>query len=699
MRQELLNLTSLIINFLMPIYSQSSEANEYILLDYLFDHIENDLSPHRVNVIAEDFDQLSHLGKKIVQKANAYVASSNYDYKTIEKMKQIDIHSQPYDNLIRHTPEGLSLMFGIIEMKSRSNLLKNIRTMLTYSSKMNPWFRGKLVINIIKNEDIDLEHFFQSVWSWDFIDVTMIEWNQINSTNKSMRNSTIRNMDDVFVYSYDSSNGNIRRQILTAQMEPFLKVLKNFGEYPLLVKEYEKSDEIDIPEEISLDILNISLGYKRDMPLLLSLIEAMNCSLRIYKKKNGDKYEPKSYNTWLSSQIDLPFNDWMDQFDRDVEDALYMGQVYTEYRSSIYMPRFTKLWMYLRRRKVYERSISFTSIMIFSVFIYTAWIFAIWARLLGFRERNWNFLNILTAQMGGSIKHDGPMKRSEMIFQISIYVATLIIATYGSDYMYQIFLMHQKLPKIETFRNLAETGIELVMDTYQYPFFHVLLKNEILEKIENRIQHRRLISGSNLFCFNKNPTAVVDDIINLCISLSKSPEYILKSDHEWQVDKIENPIHILMPSIELNDDSILFIKTRMEELITRFSETGHLDSWWKNFNSPNISNGIDNSLKPKLQKDDDEVPLESQLWPVLLVGYSVGFVVLIGELIWRYYIGKTKFVKLLKSFYQYAHSSPKNPQIRKNNLFLTIQKRRTVQIQEYPATQKFARIDHFCRSA
>ncbi|KAJ8667903.1 hypothetical protein QAD02_009566 [Eretmocerus hayati] len=676
MRQEIL---SLIIKFLMPIYSQSFEANEDILLDYLFDHIENDLSPHRVNVIAEDFDQISHLGKKIVQKANQYVASSYYDFKTIEKMRQIDIQSQPHENLIRHTPEGLSLMFGIIEMTSRSNVLENIRTMLNYSSKMSPWFRGKLVINIVKNTDINLENFFQSVWSWDFIDVTMVEWNQMRSTNRSMSNSTIRKVDDVFVYSYDPFNGNVRRQILTAQMEPFLRVLKNFGEYPLLIKEYEKSDEIVIPEEISLDIINIRLGYKRDMPLFLSLIEAMNCSLRKYKKNNGEKYEPKSYNTWLSPQIDLPFNDWMDQFDRNVEDSSYVGQVYSEYHSSIYIPRFIKLWIYLRRRKVYERSISFASIIIFSILIYIAWIFAIWTRLLGFRERNWNFLNILTAQMGGSIKHHGTMKLSEMIFQMSIYIATLIIVTYGSDYMYQIFLMHQKLPEIKTFRDLANAEIELVMDTYQYPFFQVLFKDEILKKIENHTQHRRPIPGSNLFCFKKNPTSIIDDTINFCISLSKSPEYISKSDHEWQVDKIENPIHILMPSIELNDESIVFIKTRMEELITRFSETGHLDSWWKNFDSPLISNGIDKSLEPELQKDD-EVPLESQLWPVLLVGYSVGFVVLIGEFIWKRYIGKTEIVKLMSDFYQYAHSSPKKPRIRKNNLFLTHQKRTTVQI-------------------
>ncbi|KAJ8673616.1 hypothetical protein QAD02_004878 [Eretmocerus hayati] len=611
-------LFGLTIVYLMVMCSKSSVANEDMLLDNLFSYIEDNVSPYKMNVITEDFSKLSYLGYKIVQKANNRVTSSNYDYDTIAKLEEIESQST-FDSYVRHTAEGLSLTFGIMELKGGSNVLGEIRTMLQYSPIINPWFRGRHLINIIKNEDIDLEPILKLAWSWDFINVAVIEWNQIFFNNKTMGVSATRNVSDVYVYSYDPSNEIIMKRMLTGHMEMILEEVKDFGGYPLTMHSPE-NDHLDDPVE---DYFRY-LYFKRDLKFLKSLTEAMNMNLLVtidesdYYVRN-DRYEPY-IQRWRRSQVELPIKDIRKQA---INIDITLDEMYEDNHRSVYIPRFLSKNFYLRRRKIYEKSISFAAIMTFGGLIYTAWLFATWARILEFKEPNWSFLNILTAQMGGSIQHHGPMKLSEMIFQMSIYVATFIIVTLGSDYMYQIFLLNQEMPEIKTLRDLADANIELIMEVNQHWLVQYTLKDSILEKIDNRIQHQILSPESDLFCFKQTVTYIIDDTINLCFTDSKGTTFMAKSDNEWQVEKIDDPISVMMVSIKLDDPQVFFIKDSMEKLITRFSETGFLDSWWEEFKAPYISNEINQSLSSKIT-EDSEIPLQSQLWPVLLVGYFLG---------------------------------------------------------------------------
>ncbi|KAJ8673678.1 hypothetical protein QAD02_004940 [Eretmocerus hayati] len=644
-----------------------------------------------MKVIAEDFDKLSILGNKIVQKANEYGASSNYDYKTIEKIKEINANDKIHKNFVRNLPEGLSLMVGIIEIESRSNVLGKIRTMLKYSSVMNPWFRGKHIINIIKNIDIDLEPIFQLALSWDFIDVVVVEWDQMNFNNKTMGSLVTRNKSEVFVYSYDPFNEILSKRIVNAHFEPILEEVKNFGGYPLTVCSPGKP-----PFKTFTAVLNYR-EYKRDLQFLELLTEAMNCNIistcspisSIGESYNMDANETVLLERWVGSEIELPIKQMSDILDETHDDV---DLIYTRYHQSIYIPRFIRGHFYFRRRKIYEKSISFAAIMTFGGLIYTAWIFAIWSRLLGFKQRNWNFLNILTAQMGGSIEHDGPMKLSEMVFQMSIYVSTFLIVTLGADYMYEIFLLHQKLPEIKTLRDLADANIELIMSERQYDLLQRVSKDDILERIFNQTKSRMgLPMSTTIFC--SPPYHTVDEKINLCMLNSRFSGYFLKSNNEWQVNKIEDSIFIMMPSLKLIDPHIRFIKNRMQKLITRFSETGLLDSWWKEFFGAHSFDDVSDSLTLKITKDD-EIPLESQLWPVLLVGYSVGFVALIGEFIWKRYISKTRFGKLLIDFYHYARMTPNDYQTRKNILLSPHQIQRMTQMHKVLKENNFHLSSH-----
>ncbi|KAJ8674020.1 hypothetical protein QAD02_005282 [Eretmocerus hayati] len=116
------------------------------------------------------------------------------------------------------------------------------------------------------------------------------------------------------------------------------------------------------------------------------------------------------------------------------------------------------------RPKTFKIEILSAPIVTFSVLIFTAFTFDIWARILGFRRPNWSFLNILTVQMGGSIAHRGPMKLSEKIFQMSIYIATFIVVTVGTDYVLQNFVSIPTLTEVRTIQALADLDIDLIVD-------------------------------------------------------------------------------------------------------------------------------------------------------------------------------------------------------------------------------------------
>ncbi|KAJ8681771.1 hypothetical protein QAD02_017563 [Eretmocerus hayati] len=141
---------------------------------------------------------------------------------------------------------------------------------------------------------------------------------------------------------------------------------------------------------------------------------------------------------------------------------------------------------YFMRPKIHERDvkISVPAIVAFGVLFLTAWMFAIWSRLLGFREPNWSVLNIATAQMGGSIQILGRIRLSKAISQMSMYIATFIVVTFGTDYMLQLYIVSfHEMPVIRTLKDLAHADVNLSMSILDWHIFKHLGKDAIVQSI------------------------------------------------------------------------------------------------------------------------------------------------------------------------------------------------------------------------
>ncbi|KAJ8682024.1 hypothetical protein QAD02_017816 [Eretmocerus hayati] len=308
-------------------------------------------------------------------------------------------------------------------------------------------------------------------------------------------------------------------------------------------------------------------------------------------------------------------------------------------------------------------NISFAAIVAFGGLIFTAFIFAVWAQFLGFRERNWSFLNILTAQMGGSLECRGRMKLSEMVFQMSIYVATFIVVTLGSDYMYQIFILRQELPTIKTMQDLIDSNVDLIMDSGEYSTNEDLILNLVKDyrspaKLLNRIQTRELAPGTPSFCIRSwAESLAINEMVNLCIEYSDYDEFILRSTDDWQIDKIDDPISVSMEILVLSKNT--FFKNRLQEFMYLLIEAGLFVKWEKDLDEYRRSNGGLGQLH--LQKNEtDKVPLQDQFQPILGIGYAVALIGFLLELVWKIYIEKTELGRAVHAFYSDSRSASAN---------------------------------------
>ncbi|KAJ8664252.1 hypothetical protein QAD02_005914 [Eretmocerus hayati] len=192
---------------------------------------------------------------------------------------------------------------------------------------------------------------------------------------------------------------------------------------------------------------------------------------------------------------------------------------------------------------------------------------------------------------------------------MSIYVATFIVVTVGTDYMLQLFIISvPELPEIKTLEDLSRADVNFSMERSQlYSRFEHLRFDAITQTIFDRIQVRDLREGYHLFCNLPTGAArnsTLDESINLCLEFSREPTRVLESSDQIQIDKIENPIIFYMPKLEFLSKKPL-MRDRVEELIYKFSEVGLLDKWDELATQP-----------PKPERDDSTDMLKSlvEIW-------------------------------------------------------------------------------------
>ncbi|KAJ8683015.1 hypothetical protein QAD02_018807 [Eretmocerus hayati] len=695
-----LQIVSLIFLALLVKYTISTRESEENTVDHLLDFVYKNFSSYKANVMVKSFGELSNFASSILRKTNQDVPSSNYEIdkmsaEEIEKMEEIHISVRDpfYDtqylaDSVMRVSERMSLTIAIFEPGYESNILHDMIFFLKAFIAFNPLTRGKYLIHLITDENVDFERFFQKAWTWNFLDLVVIQWLRKKQMKRIKNNSTSVDDHDYLIHSFNPFNNTlIREQALTSYTELFPDKLKDLKGYPLVVGtgqgnqprveagerwsafdfEPQLADlQFRLESELARKDPWIVFGNDPGVDLIRTLFEVLNCSLR-------GQVDARSDDTWQSIR---PENGKYGRRDYDfIVPKLSFVFIFSSirkwewerrmkhYLNEIQYPIPNIYHLYLMRPKTYEQQISIAAIVAFAGLFFTAFVFAVWAQLIGFKIKSWSFLNILTAQMSGSIEHRGPMKLSEMIFQMSIYVATFIVVTLGSDYMYQIFVLRQNLPLIETIEDLAQSDVKLVMIETDYDHFRAFPKDHTLKALFERIQcvpHYELFSNlQHSFCRQPwSNFSTFNESINLCVLNAKKVEYLMQSNEEIRVDKIRDPVATISPIIYSGAEAPALFRFRTEELLNRFMQVGLLNKWEKDYSrNQSKKKGSSQSARKEIFKDK-EVPMQNQLWPVLAMGFGAGVIALIGELLWKSLIEKTEFGKFMRTFHRALRPTP-----------------------------------------
>ncbi|KAJ8682129.1 hypothetical protein QAD02_017921 [Eretmocerus hayati] len=532
-------------------------AEQGDLIDILLNKIQNDVYPYKVNTIIEDIDQLSPLANTIIERTNqAFKSNIILADDLMQIYASLQTKEQKADYIFKRMAEKDNLLVGIVELKHNSEFMKRISAMLKYFVIFNPLLRGKYLMHLITSTKVDMEVLFQLAWSMDFLDLTVVEWTQGRPyTNISIESKLSLN-NNASVNSYNPFSAILSKTKLDNQTQLFPKNDKNCYGFPYFINVLH--DDARLAHAVN--IKNISWkgsGKFTHMTLTQILSEVVNCNLTIIVEEEPSKVLPQPYEKFKARiGLGLP-EDLANVYDELRTD--YSQEIYfLEQINYIYVPIPSGCYFYIMRKKVYEIDLSLAAIGAFALLFFTAFIFSNWAKLIGFQVRDWLFLDIFTAQMGGSFGPRGRMRLSEKIYKMSIYIATFIIVTLGTDYMLEIFIIRQNLPEIKTIEDLVESGMKLRVDSYTHRLLRDLATDDTLKRILERMDVKdygmeiKKFRDLDSFCYaSSRNSASFDETINCCILLPRERWRGLFSDEKFQVDKIEDTIALKLPGVEL----------------------------------------------------------------------------------------------------------------------------------------------------
>ncbi|KAJ8675757.1 hypothetical protein QAD02_011543 [Eretmocerus hayati] len=487
--------------------SRVMALEEDTAIDYLFNSMKGISPQSKAIVFAEQFNGTSPLVRKISQRANQEFPCTNIGENLGIIGGGINSTWLISEDNGRLLFDFFSLTIYIVEIKNGPHDLTKIADFMKYTISLSQGLRGKFIINIIVQEKINLEPFFWRVLSDGIDDISVIEWIPERSTDMNIIQSDGYN---VYVNTFNHLNQTFTRGAMTSHTIMGLHRIKNFHGYPVNVERlcYEencRNNFIYQPHEM------LDIAFSK------TLIEAINCSLRITHNplKRKDDLSLEEINVQiLDTRVPFLSTPFLDIASPPEGQVYYLSWIRNKI---IPVPVSCPIYFHFMQQITYDEEISTAAIIAFAGLFFTAFVFAVWSQFLGFRERNWNFLNILTAQMGDR-------------------------------------------------------------------------------------------------------------------------DVVMKSNALFRVTRIEGPIVEPICFMYLYKQFTLF-KDRLTELINTFSEIGLIQLWRED--GIRLGMMTESNQSVIVSEISDTVPLQQQLWPVIVVGSVLSIIALIGELIWKRWVEKT----------------------------------------------------------
>ncbi|KAJ8670469.1 hypothetical protein QAD02_001728 [Eretmocerus hayati] len=645
-----------IFSMIMENISCTELIGESAAVNHIANYIRNNLTAHKVNIVIECVQQLSPSANSIIQKVSGGFPSEVFDFKTATKNNSSELSQMPLSTIQKMVSERYNLVIGVLEIRSGNDTFKQLKNLSGIVKAFIRDYHSKFLILVLNSKCGEFERFLRAAWTWRFLDLTIIELIE-STSNRSTEWFETRNNDTFgVVHEFNPFFNEYRVQQLTIESVLFPDKSKDFNGYTFRAMVYKYKPQDYITNRFP------TLNTGHDYLMYLAILQKLNVTEK--SVHYGDEYDEWEVR---SSDVGVTYGlgdvvDFMVEYEDRVMVRSHLDRDYILVGESrnIFLPTLVSFHFLVKRQiRSSPMEISKEALLAYAAILLTGIFFASYARVLGFKVKNWSIINIMTAQMGGSLEVHRPMRMSEKIYLIMMYITTFTVTTIATDYMLQIFIYHQKTSDLTTLKELADSNLDFILDETDYEFLRPYEHDPDVVKILKRTKPAEVSDGYSGFCGLNVMYGKVDDSINLCLLSSRDEIPVLRLNGEWYIDRIEQPINTVYPSYFTEFNTLPSLMKNFEFLITRFVETGFTQFWAEQYQRDLISHtlerGGDASLltNREIKNDGDTeepMPLKYQLLAIMLAGASISVFALFCEIILSHLMRETELGNLIQAF-------------------------------------------------
>ncbi|KAJ8675132.1 hypothetical protein QAD02_010918 [Eretmocerus hayati] len=517
-------------------------------LKYIVDYMKNNLLTYQVTVTVTSAEGLCSFSSNIVKVMIDEFSSIVIDKDVCEGIPAV----KPLENLWRRAIYQSKLKIVVLEISHMQNVLQELKYALFFLMKYSNNVRGKCIIFLINEGGQSLEPFLRFAWSWDFLDITVVEW--VNTTETRTLAATEILASQVLVHIFDPFQDKYTKDRLSNTTDILPQKTKNLHGYNFYADlrgapgsdVHRRHRESGVkPMKYLKDTLNFTLTYEGVNNSEGSMTSAID-----FYRQNVSHEHP--IDIFLNLQYFDPRFNVSHPRDYMLEMSYYLlslvdNAFFYEYHFSIL------------QEKTPEFKMSFNFLTTCVALSAMGLIFLLSSRVMEFDKKIWSPVKIARALMGGTLEDRREIKLAEKILLITLYFVSIVMMTLTSDELLKMAMSTRDVLQCTTLDELADSRMTLHMEKKTSEVLSMFGENDPkLQKIANKstvilsesglIMHYKMLEISKWYT-DINAYGAVREMYN---------HYGPDMDQEEEVSLTQRLLIILVPGYVLASIALIW---------------------------------------------------------------------------------------------------------------------------------------------
>ena len=577
-------------------------------LEHLSSNIKEEVHGHQVILLSVNCQKNENprIGY-IVRKIKRSFATLDYQFNDAKAK-----HQHHLQNSMKQLHDPQTSVFVIIHHTQINENLFDLSKAINFISEVSGLRPKCLIILLEQQISRNYKKVFQTMWSEQFLDVTLLEILILEQDknhlflNKHQENVTIQN--------FNPFTDSIIKEEYTSAVRLFPEKLRNLHSYPIRIGYYNFSPEVfETHDELGHSKLK---GFTWQKMEVLSKKMNFRISLVPWTKKGSLNCTHKNESTGMFISL----------MKREVDFSTVEFGRYASCDEHFYAwsKGTTYIELCLFAPFIQEESYSLTfNWKILNLLAIISLPILVWcsSHLLLFDTRHWRMTYLMQIILGSSVPQE-PQKLAERIIFITLLITCLLNSSFIFSAFTDIGLQRKFSTKYQTVEDLLSQNVETIVGSSIYSLLHPT--SEGTEKL--LLEKAKKLSGVHKLC--------AENLIkkkNLACLVSKSN---MKWRLQGKRNKCGQPIAKTVdacfkksPGFTVLASRSPYIK-RVDTIVQRLIQSG-ISSKWMNEIIEKPANTVDSCKAEK----EESVQILQQIFFVLIFGYSCSTLTFICELL------------------------------------------------------------------